>query len=211
MAGECTSRNRITLVARSAAASAAVRYRAEGDALGTAGRVPALRLQVRSRKACLEFLQQRPQRVHCQMAGMHGGLGQAAYFPHYVPPVELPRFFNRPAFDQFSDGRAASHGRHAPFRAKADVGDSLAIELQREFQNVSAGGILQLRGGIGSFDVAGVSWILKVIQGFGRVHNAIVMPYPEEFPPLQCDDAGFAHSPPHRLPAAERNRDQASS
>jgi hypothetical protein len=36
-----------------------------------------------------------------------------------------------------------------------------------------------LRNGVGSFHRTRVSWVLKVIEEFGGIHRAIVMPRPQ--------------------------------
>ena len=113
---------------------------------------------------------------------MGGGLRQAADFANQLFPAYAPGLVYIFAFDQLRDGRSAGHRRNAALGTKANVGDALAFQLKCELQNVSAGGVLQLRGGVGSFDLACVSWVLKMIEKFGRIHRAIVMRRTDDFP-----------------------------
>ncbi len=51
----------------------------------------------------------------------------------------------------------------------------MAFQFKCEFKNISASGVLQLRGGVGSFNLTRVSWVLKMVKKFGRIHTKIVM------------------------------------
>jgi hypothetical protein len=50
-----------------------------------------------------------------------------------------------------------------------------SFQFKAEFENISADRVFQAHGAVGSFDLAGVSWVLKMVQQLGRVHMAIVM------------------------------------
>lgn len=100
-------------------------------------------------------------------------------------PAELARVVHRFAFGQFGDRGPASHGRNAALGKKTDIGNSPAFQLERELQNVSASGILQLGRGVRLGDCAWVSRILKVIENFGGIHSAIVMRSPEGCSPYR--------------------------
>jgi hypothetical protein len=106
---------------------------------------------------------------------MRGGLRQAPDFANQLFPAHVPGFVYTLAIDQLRDGRPAGHRRNTALGAKANVGDSVAFQFNCEFKNVSASGVLQLRGGVGGFDFTRVSRVLKMVQEFGRIHKAIVM------------------------------------
>jgi len=104
-----------------------------------------------------------------------GGWRQASDFADQLFPAHLPGFVYIFALDQLRDRRTAGHRRNATLGTKANVGDAPAFQFQREFQNVSAGGVFQARGAVGSFNLARVSGVLKMVQEFGRIHILIVM------------------------------------
>jgi len=115
------------------------------------------------------------QSIDRQLAGVAGRLGHAANFPQQLFPADLPRLFHSHGFHQLRNRRPAGHRWNAAFGTKANVGDALFFQFQREFQDVSAGGVFQLRGGVGSFNHTRVSWVLEMVEEFGRIHRAIVM------------------------------------
>jgi len=119
--------------------------------------------------------QKHGQCVHRQVACVDGGLRKAADSANQLFAADLPGVVYISAFDQLRDGRPTGHRWHASFGAKANVGDTLPIQFQREFQDVSASGVLQTRESVGSFNLARVSRVLKMIQEFGGIHRAIVM------------------------------------
>jgi len=106
---------------------------------------------------------------------VRGGLWQATDFAKQLFPAHLPRFFYILAFDQLGDGRPAGHRWHTSLGAKANVGDAIPIQFQREYQDVPANGILRPCERVRSFNLARVSRVLKMIQEFGGIHRAIVM------------------------------------
>lgn len=120
--------------------------------------------------------QKRGEGVHREVAGVDGGLRQATDFANQLFAAHQPGVIYTFAFDQLRDGRPTGHCWHAPFGAKANLGDTPPIQFQREFQDVSASGVLQARTRVGSFNLARVSRVLKMIQEFGGIHRAIVMP-----------------------------------
>ena len=126
--------------------------------------------------------------VHRQVTCMGGGLWQTTNFANQLFPAYLPCFFYRLVPGQLRDGRCARHRWHTSFSAEGNVGNASPIQFQRKFQDVSANGILQARARIGSFNLARVSRILKMIQKFSGIHRAIVMRQAcalLEIPPLE--------------------------
>ena len=111
---------------------------------------------------------------------MGGSLRQATDFSNQLFPAQLPRFFYGLSCDQLRDRRAAGHRWNAALGAKAYFNDALPFQFRlfqskAEFQNVSASGVFQARGAVGSFNLARVSRVLKMVQEFGGIHRAIVM------------------------------------
>jgi hypothetical protein len=104
-----------------------------------------------------------------------GSLRQATDFSNQLFPAQLPRFFYGLSCDQLRDRRAAGHRWNAALGAKAYFSDALPSQFQSEFQNVSASGVFQARGAVGSFNLARVSRVLKMVEEFGGIHRAIVM------------------------------------
>ena len=50
----------------------------------------------------------------------------------------------------------------------------MPVQLKREFENVPASWILELRRSVGRLDVSHIARIFEMIENFGRIHIAIV-------------------------------------
>lgn len=120
-------------------------------------------------------MQERSERVHCQLPSVRGRLWHSANVSHQFFPAHPPRFLDGLAFGQFGDSRSAGHRRNASLGAETNVGDALVLQLQREFENVSASWVFETRGRVGRRNFTGISRVLKMIQKLGRIHTAIVM------------------------------------
>jgi len=118
----------------------------------------------------LKAAHERGQRINSEVAGVGGSCGNASNFADQLFAAHPPRFFYGSAFGQLAKRRRASHGGNAPFSSEADLRNAAAFEFQREFQNVSARRVFELRAGIRVFDHARMARVLKMIEEFGRVH-----------------------------------------
>ncbi len=137
-----------------------------------------------SRLATLHVSQKRGERVHRKVTGVVGGWGQASDFADQLFPAQFAGFGYSLVFHQLGDCRTAGHGWDAALGAEANIDDAhgvrvdlfrLFFQFQGEFQNVSADGVFQARGAIGSFKFSRVSRILKMIEQFRGIHRAIVI------------------------------------
>ncbi len=110
------------------------------------------------------------------MAGVFRSLGQAADYCDHLFPAHPPGFIDGLSLNQLRDCRPAGHGRNAAFRTKANLADALPFQSNREFKNVAAGRIFQASHRIRSLHFAGVARVPKVVEEFGGIHTAIVLP-----------------------------------
>ncbi len=110
------------------------------------------------------------------MTGVRRRFGKASYSFYQLFPADSSCLFDHLSLDDLRNRRTARHGGDASFRAETNVGDAVAFELDRKFQNVPAGGVFQLRGSVGRLDVSGVARILKMVEDFEGIHSAIVNP-----------------------------------
>jgi hypothetical protein len=117
--------------------------------------------------------QERGQRVDGEVAGMVGGWRQASDFADQFFPAQIAGFGYSSSLHQLGDGRTAGHGWNATLGAEANVGDALDVQVRRfqwlfqfdaQLQNVSADGVFQARGLVGSFHLARIARVLKMIE-----------------------------------------------
>lgn len=124
----------------------------------------------------LQTSQERSQRIDCQMAGVSRSLRQTTNFGYQIFPAQPACSVHGLALRQLRDCGTTRHSRNAAFGQKADVGNLSHFQLECELQDVTASGIFKLRGGIGVRDFPRIPWVLKIVEQFGRIHSAIVMP-----------------------------------
>lgn len=108
------------------------------------------------------------------MNGVAGRLRHAANALQQRCPADLARVLDRVAPCQFRDRGAAGDGRNTAFRAKTNVRNSVSLQLQREFHDVSTRRIFQRRHRVGTLQFSCISRILEMVEQFSRVHTTIV-------------------------------------
>lgn len=102
-------------------------------------------------------------------------LRQPANFLEQLFPSNFSRFRHGLSLCQFCDRGAAGHGWNASFGKKTDVGDTISIQFQTEFEDIAAGRIFDSRDGIRLFHFAGIARVLKMVEQLGGVHRPIVV------------------------------------
>lgn len=125
-------------------------------------------------------MQERGERIEGEGGGVGGGFRQSSDFLQQVFFGDLARSFHIFIFCQLGDGRCAGHGRDAALGAETDVGDAAGLEFEREFEDVSAGGIFYAYGCVGGVERAGVARMVEMVEEFGGVHVVIVMAWMSE-------------------------------
>ena len=101
------------------------------------------------------------------MAGMRGGLWQAADRLYQFFPPQLTSFRDGSSPYQLSQQRGTGHGGNTSLGKKSYLLDAVISQTQSEFQYVAASGILDLRGGVRFFHFASVARMLEVIEDLG--------------------------------------------
>lgn len=86
----------------------------------------------------------------------------------------MPRFVRGLSSDQLCNRGAAGDSRDATPGTKADIGDHGALPAEGKFQNVTACRIFQASHTIRGYDFSCISRILKMVEKFRRIHQAIV-------------------------------------
>ena len=72
---------------------------------------------------------------------------------------------------QFGQQRGASHGGNASLGEKSDFLDAAIGDSQCQLQDIAAGRVFDLGGGVGICHFAGIARMLEVIENLGRVHR----------------------------------------
>ncbi len=78
--------------------------------------------------------------------------------------AQLPGFGDGFSLQQFGEQRGASHGGNASLGEKSDVFDASGRHSQSEFQDIAAGRVFNLGGGVRIGDCARVARMLEVIE-----------------------------------------------
>jgi len=102
--------------------------------------------------------------IQRQVAGVGRCLGQTAYGLNQFFATQLPGFGHCFTLQHFGEHGGASHGGNASLGEKSDVFDSSGRHAQSKFQDISAGRIFNLGGGVRIDDCARVARILEVIE-----------------------------------------------
>jgi len=146
----------------------------------------------------LNLLEQGRECIESQMGSVSRRFGQGFDGSQKFLCVKLAGFCQGSSFHQLGQSRTASHRRNAPFRAKADIGDTPALHLDREPQNITAGRILHLDRRIRIGDLARVPWVLEIIEQAFGVHAFSILT-PGDQPPgsrlhrLTCNIKRMSH------------------
>lgn len=114
-----------------------------------------------------ESFHRRGKRLQSQMTGMSRSPGQAADGPHQFLTPQLTGFGNASSLHQFGQQRSARHGRNASLSEKPNFLNTPVSNSHSKLQNIAAGGIFNLRRGVGTSHFAGVARVLEVIENLG--------------------------------------------
>ena len=109
-----------------------------------------------------------------EMRSVARGGRQSACGGDQVLNIDVHCMCNYLPLDKLGYQRATSHGGDTTLSKEAGLRDAIVIDSQSELQNVSAGRVFDLGGGLGVIDLSGVARVLEVIEKLGRVHAAIV-------------------------------------
>ena len=113
--------------------------------------------------------------VHGQMRGVHRSVVEAAQGFHELVAMERPGFRQRFALDHFRKTRTGGNGGDATAGLETDLRDAAIGELDREFHDVTADGMLEAGFGVRMVEFADVARVLKMVEDFFRVRHALYL------------------------------------
>ena len=91
----------------------------------------------------------------------------------FLAPQLLGRF-DSSSFHELSQCRSASHRGNASFGQKTDIRNMAVRKLDAQFQDIAAGGILDLDHRVRIVNFARIAGILEVIEELRGIHFRIV-------------------------------------
>ena len=105
------------------------------------------------------------------MAGMNRSPGQAADGFHQFLATQLTGFRDGFSLHNIGEQRGAGHSGDASLGKKSNIFDAAIDDSKSKFQDVAAGRIVELDRRIRICDLAGVAWMLEVIEDFRGIHR----------------------------------------
>jgi len=113
-----------------------------------------------------------------------GGWGDASNREENIVAGEGGSFSRTLPANQFRQRRTTGDRRNATFCLKPDFTDGVVLQKRGQFENVSAGGILELRRSVSAIQHTDIARVLKMIEKLGGIHGSILFPQSGAIPGL---------------------------
>jgi len=117
-----------------------------------------------------------PQGIDSQMAGVQRSLRQSASGFDQFFPAQLASFVERLSLHHFAQQRRTGHAGDATLRQKSNFIDTSSVYFHCQFKNIAAHGIVDLDGYVRIDHFSRVARMLEVVEDLRGIHrtNCIV-------------------------------------